>query len=385
MQTTTAHRGIGAVLRRDPAAPWRHLDVPLVGAALAVAGLGCLMVYSATRTSMADAGLDPFTYLKRQATFAVLGLVMAGVVMVVDYRNFRNVSAAIFFVSLVLLALVLTPLGTEVNFAQSWFSIGSFQLQPAELAKLALVLVLATSCSSDRGQLRRPRLTGAVLLTGLALGLILLQPDMGSGLVVVAIMVGVVVVAGARLRHLAALSAVAVVGVLAMLHFDLVDEYQRDRLTDFARSGEEASSSTGFQSEQAETAIGAGGLFGAGLYEGTQTKLGFVPEQQTDFIFTVVGEELGFIGSATLLSLYGVILWRIWRTAQLSKDLFGTLICAGVFAMMLFQIFENMGMSMGIMPITGIPLPLLSYGGSSMLTTWMALGLVLNVHMRRFS
>ncbi|HWH34446.1 MAG TPA: rod shape-determining protein RodA [Acidimicrobiales bacterium] len=385
MQATTATRGIGALLRRDPAAPWRHLDLPLIGAALAVTGLGCLMIYSATRTSMADAGLDPYTYLKRQMVFAALGLVVAGAVVAVDYRNFRDLAPAAYLVSLGLLALVLTPLGTEVNFAKSWFSIGTFQLQPAELAKLGLILLLAASCSTDRGQLSRPRLVAAVFMTGLVVGLILLQPDMGSGLVVVAILIGVVVVAGARPRHLAVLAAVAVVGVLAMFRFDWVDEYQRDRLTDFARSDNEVRASSGFQAEQAETAIGAGGVFGAGLYEGTQTKLGFVPEQQTDFIFTVVGEELGFVGSATLLSLYGVILWRIWRTAQLSKDLFGTLVCAGVFALLLFQVFENMGMSMGIMPITGIPLPLLSYGGSSMLTTCVALGLVLNVHMRRFS
>lgn len=385
MQTTAAPRGIGSVLRRDPSAPWRHLDWPLLGAALAIAGLGCLMVYSATRTSMADAGLDPFTYLKRQASFLALGLGVMAVVVVIDYRTYRNFAAVFYLGCLGLLVLVLTPLGTEVNFARSWFSLGSFQLQPAELAKLAVILMLAVCSSPDRGHLSRQRLIACLVLAGVPIGLVLLQPDMGSALVLVAVLVGVLVVAGSRPRHLAVLTVVAVVGVVAMFQFGWVDEYQRDRLTDFARSGEGTGASSGFQAEQAETAIGAGGMFGAGLYEGTQTKLGFVPEQQTDFIFTVVGEELGFAGSATLLVLYGVILWRIWRTAQLAKDLFGTLVCAGVFAMLLFQVFENMGMSMGIMPITGLPLPLLSYGGSSMLTTCAALGLVLSIHMRRFS
>ncbi|MDQ3353294.1 MAG: rod shape-determining protein RodA [Actinomycetota bacterium] len=385
MQTTAAPRGLGTVLRRDPAAPWRHLDGPLLGAALAIASLSCLMVFSATRTSMAEAGLDPYTYLKRQISFLGVGVVVMGLVVAIDYRNYRDLAPVAYIASVALLALVLTPLGTEVNGAQSWFSLGSFQLQPAELSKLATIVMLAAVCSTSRGLLTRQRFVVCAAATGVPAALVLLQPDMGSMLVLVAIFLGVVVVAGARPRHLAALAVVGVLGVWAMFHFEKVDDYQRDRLTDFARSGDAATTSSGFQAEQAETAIGAGGLFGAGLYEGTQTKLGFVPEQQTDFIFTVVGEELGFAGSATLLVLYGVLIWRIWRTARLAKDAFGTLVCAGVLAMLLFQVFENMGMSMGIMPITGLPLPLLSYGGSSMITTFAALGLVLNVHMRRFS
>jgi rod shape determining protein RodA len=384
MQTTAASRGLGAVLRRDPSAPWRHLDWPLLGAALAAAGLGCLMVFSATRTGLADAGGDPYAQLKRQAGFLVLGLVVMAVVVAVDYRSYRDFAAFAYLTSLGLLVLVLTPLGTEVNAAQSWFQLGTFQLQPAELAKLALIVMLAATCSSGRSPLTRQRFVVSAAIAGLPAALVLLQPDMGSMLVLVAVFLGVMVVAGARPRHLAALVVAGILGVMAMFHFGQVDDYQRERLTDFARSGEDAVGESGFQGEQAETAIGAGGLFGAGLFEGTQTKLGFVPEQQTDFIFTVVGEELGFVGSATLVVLYGVIIWRIWRTALLAKDSFGTLVCAGVLAMLLFQVFENMGMSMGIMPITGLPLPLLSYGGSSMLTTCAALGLVLNVHMRRF-
>ncbi|MGI9119236.1 MAG: rod shape-determining protein RodA [Acidimicrobiales bacterium] len=384
MTTTVLPRGLGDRLRRDPAAPWRHLDWPLVGATLAVAGLSCLMVFSATRMSMADAGLDPYTYLKRQATFVGIGLVVMAVVVAIDYRSFRDFGPLGYLTCLVLLVLVISPLGTVVNGSKSWFSIGSFQLQPAEFTKLVVIVVMATCCSSVRGHLDRRRLGICMAVAGVPAGLVLLQPDLGSMLVLVTIGLGVVVVAGARPSHLLVLVAVGVLAVFAMFRFDKVDSYQRDRLTDFARSSSDGSAQSGFQSEQAETAIGAGGLFGAGLYEGTQTKLGFVPEQQTDFIFTVVGEELGFAGSATLLVLYGVIVFRVWRTAQLAKDLFGTLLCVGVLTMVLFQVFENMGMSMGIMPITGLPLPLMSYGGSSMLTTLAAIGLVLNVHMRRF-
>lgn len=384
METTAPPRGIGATLRRDPAAPWRHLDGPLLGATLAIAGLGVLMVWSATRTAMADAGLDPATYLKRQLAFVVLGAVVMAVVVTIDYHSYRDFAPIGYLGALALLVLVLSPLGTEVRNAQSWFAIGSFQLQPAELAKVALIITLAACGASAGGTLDRQRLMVSLGIAGVPVALVLMQPDLGSALVLVAILAGMLVVAGTRPRHLAVLTAAAVLAVIAVFQLDLVDSYQRERLTDFARSGD-TSTGSGFQSEQAETAIGAGGLFGAGLFEGTQTKLGFVPEQQTDFIFTVVGEELGFAGSATLVLLYGVIVWRVWRTAQLSRDLYGTLVCAGVLAMLLFQVFENMGMSMGLMPITGLPLPLMSYGGSSMLTTWAALGLVLNVHMRRFS
>ena len=385
MQVTAPRRGTGVTLRGDPAAPWRHLDWPLLGAALAIAGLGVLMVWSATRTAMADAGMDPATYLKRQLAFVALGAVVMTVVVAIDYHSYRDFAPIGYLGASALLVLVLSPLGTEVRNAQSWFAIGSFQLQPAELAKLALIIMLAACGASGGGTLDRRRLMVSLGIAGVPVVLVLMQPDLGSALVLVAILAGMLVVAGTRPRHLAALGAAAVLAVLAVFQLGLVDSYQRERLTDFARSGDTTSTGSGFQSEQAETAIGAGGLFGAGLFEGTQTKLGFVPEQQTDFIFTVVGEELGFAGSATLVLLYGVIVWRVWRTAQLSRDLYGTLVCAGVLAMLLFQVFENMGMSMGLMPITGLPLPLMSYGGSSMLTTCAALGLVLNVHMRRFS
>jgi rod shape determining protein RodA len=385
METTLGRRGLGASLRKDPAAPWRHLDWPLLGATFAIAGLGCLMVFSATRVGMADAGLDPYTYLKRQLLFLVLGTLVMAAVTAVDYRTFRDFAPLGHLMSLALLVLVLTPLGTTVNGAQSWFGLGAFKLQPAELTKLALIVVLAAVCAPARGHLDRHRLGICLVLVGLPAALILLQPDMGSMLVLVAIFLAVVVVAGARPRQLAALAAAGIIAVIALFQLDMVDAYQRDRLTEFARDGRGSVTGAGFQANQAKTAIGAGGLFGAGLYDGTQTKLGFVPEQQTDFIFTVVGEELGFLGSATLLALYAVVVWRVWRTAQVARDLFGTLACVGVLGMLVFQVFENLGMSMGIMPITGLPLPLLSYGGSSLVTTLAAIGLVLNVHMRRFS
>jgi rod shape determining protein RodA len=171
--------------------------------------------------------------------------------------------------------------------------------------------------------------------------------------------------------------------VLGAFNSSVLDQYQKDRLTGFLNPDQDSQGTT-YNVDQSQTAISNGGVTGEGLFQGRQTELGYVPEQQTDFIFTAVGEELGFVGGAMVIGLYGVIMWRVWRTAQLSRDLLGTLYCVGVLSMLVFQVFENVGMAMGIMPVTGIPLPLLSYGGSSTLVTFAAIGLVLNVHMRRF-
>jgi rod shape determining protein RodA len=194
----------------------------------------------------------------------------------------------------------------------------------------------------------------------------------------------VLLIAGVQAKHLIALVLVAVLGATLMLNSSLLAQYQKDRLTSFTHQDEGLRGET-YNINQSKTAIGAGGSFGEGLFQGSQTRLGNVPEQHTDFIFTAVGEQLGFAGSATLLSLFCIIAWRVWRTAQLARDEFGMLVCVGVLAMFMFQIFENVGMTMGIMPVTGLPLPLVSYGGSSTIAEFMALGLVLNVHMRRFA
>ncbi len=371
--------------RRDLAAPWRHVDAILVAAALAVAVLGCLMVYSASRFGLERQGLDPLTSLRRQALFVVVGVAVMSLVAAVDYRRLRNLAPVLYLAALGLLVFVLSPLGTEVNGARSWFALGSFQLQPAEPAKLGAIVALAAWCADQGVALHWRRLLGALGLGAAPMALVLLQPDLGSTLVFVAMIMGVLLVAGARPRHLAGLTLVGLIGVVGILQLDVLEGYQKERLTAFASEGGDDRQGAAFQLHQARTTVAAGGFTGAGLFAGTQTKLGFVPEQQTDFIFTVVGEELGFLGSATLLLLYGIITWRIWRTGLLAKDDLGTLVCAGVLVMLMFHVFQNMGMAMGIMPITGIPLPLMSSGGSATVTVFAALGLVANVHMRRFT
>jgi rod shape determining protein RodA len=370
-------------LRRNPAAPWRHVDAVLVGCITAVAALGALMVYSATR---GPGTIEPFdtTFLKRQLAFVAIGFVAMVITTLLDYRLFREWAIVLYGVVALLLAAVLSPLGSETKGAQAWFQLGSFQLQPSEFAKVGLIIGLAALVAQFQDELPISRLAGCLVVAGLPIGLIMLQPDLGTGLVLAAIAAAILLVGGARPRHFAGLVIASVVLAGVVLNSGMVEDYQKARLTSFLDQSGELQGAT-YNLNQSKIAIGAGGWWGQGLFEGTQTRLENVPEQHTDFIFTAVGEELGFVGAGTLLALFAIIVWRIWRTAQLARDAFGGLVCVGVLAMFLFQIFQNVGMTMGIMPITGIPLPFVSYGGSSTITAFVAMGLVLNVHMRRFS
>jgi rod shape determining protein RodA len=382
--TRSVPRNPAANFNRNPGSPWRHLDLLLLGATIAVACLGVLMVYSATRWTVDQAGLASTAYLVKQGMFVAIGIGVMAVVALIDYRHYHGLALIFYGGGILLLLLVLSPIGTSVNGAQSWFAVGSFQLQPAEFVKLATVMVLAMLCSQGTGPLEGKTVALSLAAVGLPAALIMLQPDLGSALVFIAALAAVMFVAGIQVRHLAVLGLLAAFGAIYVFGYSsYLDDYQRDRLTVFVSTN--ADNNASFQVRQAETAIGAGGVAGAGLFHGTQTKLKYVPYQQSDFIFTVVGEELGFVGSATLLVLYAGIAWRIWRAAAVARDMFGTLLCVGVLGILLFQIFENMGMTMGIMPITGIPLPFMSYGGSSTIVMFASIGLVLNVHTRRFA
>jgi rod shape determining protein RodA len=366
--------------------PIRHVDPVVLLAAAGLVVTGLFMVYSATHQSLSAVGLDPGLYLKRQATFAALGMIVVMLAAGFDYR-FLKVYAGLFYAaSIVLLVLVRTPLGTTVKGSQRWFQLFGFQLTPSEIAKMALIVMLAAVLSeirrtgTDLSLQDLYRATGIAALPGI---LVFLQPDLGTSIVMVAILIGVLVVAGARARHLGILALTAIILIFGAFQLGLVKDYQVARLTSFLDPQNDPLRS-GYNRTQAEIAIGSGGLFGRGYLEGTQTNLDFVPEQHTDFIFTVVGEEFGFLGAMVLLFLFGVLLWRAFRIALLSKDPFGTYVAAGIASMFAIQIFVNVGMTVGIMPITGIPLPFVSYGGSSLLTNCVAVGLLLNVHMRRF-
>jgi rod shape determining protein RodA len=372
-------------LGSNPAAPWRHLDLALVGAVAAISAIGVLMVYSATR---GPGGVEPFdtSFVKRQALYTFLGFGIMVATALFDYRRFRDFAPLIYGGACALLVLVVSPLGSERKGTQAWFQLGPFQFQPSELTKIALIIGLAALAAQFRDELDGRRLAAIVAVAAVPLGLIMLQPDLGTALVMVAVTAGILLVAGAQPKHLVAIVAVGVLGCAVVLNSDMLADYQRDRLTTFLNQGDAtASQGEAYNLEQSIIAIGAGGPFGKGWGQGTQTRLNNVPEQHTDFIFTAVGEELGFAGAGTLLALFAIVAWRVWRTAQLARDDFGSLLCVGVLCMLLFQVFENVGMTMGIMPITGIPLPFVSYGGSSTLAAFVALGLVLNVHSRRFS
>ncbi len=365
--------------------PIRHLDLALVLVTLALIAAGLLLIYSATHRSLEAIGADPGLYLKRQATFAALGVVAALVVASVDYRFYKVYAGMIYLGAVVLLILVRTPLGTAVKGSQRWFELFGFQITPSEFAKLALVVMLATYLSELRrstGDLQLSHVYTATAIAGFPALLVFLQPDLGTSIVLASILVGVLVVAGARTRHLAMLALTAIVLIVAALQTGLVREYQLERLRALF-DPENVSESALWNREQAEIAIGSGGLTGLGYLRGTQTNLDFVPEQHTDFIFTVAGEEFGFVGAVTVLLLFAVLLWRALRIAVLAKDPFGSYVAAGIASFFAIQMFVNVGMTVGIMPITGITLPFVSYGGSSLITNAVAVGLLLNIHMRR--
>jgi rod shape determining protein RodA len=350
-------------------------DPVLIGSAVARAALGVVMVGAATRRQ------GP-AFAGRQLIWVVAGIGVLAAGATVDLDGLRRRANVVYLAALVGLALVLSPLGATTNGAQAWFRLGPLALQPAEVMKPALVLALAAHGARARGPLDGGRLLGALLLVALPVGMVLLQPDLGTAMVLVGLAAGVVAVAGARARHLALLTLLGVVAVAGVLRAGALAPYQVERLTGFLHQSADPRGAT-WNLEQAKIAIGSGGLAGEGLFSGSQTRLAYVPEQHTDFVFTVVGEELGLVGGATVLALFALLAWRIWRAAWRATDPFGALCCAGVLAMLVFQVTENVGMTMGITPITGIPLPFLSYGGSSMLACFASVGLAANV-ARRF-
>ena len=371
--------------------PWRKLDVGLVGALTSIVGIGLLMVYSSTRQALIGAGIDPHYYLKRQAFNIAVGAVLLLLTLLVDYRRWRSLAGLIWVGVCLMLLAVVSPLGARSKGHQAWFPLGSFQLQPSELSKIGVIVVVAGLASwsgtrrrdDEGGPLSLGRLVGIMLIAGIPMGLIMLQPDLGTDLVFVAILFAMLVVAGIKLRHLGALIMLGVAGIALVLHLGVLQRYQVDRLTAFLDPTGDTRN-IGYNLTESKITIGSGGLGGKGLFKGSQTNLSYVPEQRTDFIFTAVAEQLGFAGSSVLLLLFAFVVWRCWRAAMLAPDRAGTLICVGVMALIVFQVFENVGMTMGIMPIAGIPLPFVSYGGSALMAYSIGIGLVLNVNMHRY-
>jgi rod shape determining protein RodA len=366
-------------------APWRHVDPVVVLAALGLALLGVAAIYSSTFASLREQELAEATFARRQLISLGAGLAGMMVVTLIDYRRYQAYAVMVFGATVLLLGAVLTPLGTATHGAQSWYGLGPLRVQPSEYAKVGMIVVLAAVLDT-RAERPGPRRLGVALgATALVCGEILLQPDFGTLMVFVAVLFCMLLVGGVQLRWLLVLALVGGIGVVGMFKLDVLKEYQKQRLTAFVNPSADAGGrGYTYNARQALIAIGSGGVTGKGYLKGTQTNLQYVPEQRTDFIFTVVGEELGFAGAIGLLLAFGAVLWRGIRIALIARDPFGSLVAAGVVAMFAFQAFVNIGMTIGIMPITGIPLPFVSYGGSSLIASFLAVGLLLNVHMRRY-
>lgn len=353
----------------------RNLDLQLLGATAALVVYGLLMVYSTTRV-----GPHPFAFVRSQLLHLAVGAVVGVLVLAVDYRSLAGGSRALYALNVLLLAVVLV-VGRSSLGAQRWISLGPLgQFQPSEFAKLAIIVTLAKHMADRPG----PYASLADLLPFLAhialpMLLIFRQPDLGTALVYGAILLGMLYAGGARRRDLAALGAGGV--LVAPLAWHILKDYQRRRLLVFLDPSLDPLGS-GYGIIQSKIAVGSGMLWGKGLFAGTQNALQFVPEHHTDFIFSVVGEDLGFVGALTLLGLFFLWLVRGLRIAGLARDRFGALAAVGVVSMVAFHVFVNVGMTVGIMPITGIPLPFISYGGSALMTMLWATALLLNIGMR---
>lgn len=368
-------------LGRASASPWQHIDGVFVVVLVALSILSVVAVLAATHGPRTTT--DDTFFMVRQGFYMVLGWGVLAAVASIDYRKIGEWWGILYGAAVASLIMVML-FGSQARGAQRGFELGGLQVQPSEFVKLAVIVALAGYLTADPEDRTWKRTLSALGLVAVPVLFIVTQPDLGTAMVFGAVTLAVLLAAGVPGKQMLVMLALAVVGGTLLVTSPVLEEYQRDRLMVFVNP-EASDIAERYNVEQSQIAIANGGVTGEGLLQGGQTANGYVPAQETDFIFTAVAEELGFLGASALLLLYGALLWRMLRAAQLSRDLYGTLVCVGVFAVVLFQIFENVGMTMGIMPVTGIALPFMSYGGSSVLMTFAMAGLVVNVHMRRFS
>ena len=372
--------------RRASRLDFRNFDNLLNFAVIGLLLIGTLLVYAGTREWFRSYDLDPEYYLKRHILNILIGSLLAYGTTLIDYRLLRAYTPIIWLAAVIGLVIVLIPgLGSEINGARAWIALpGGFQIQPAELAKIAIIVGIAMILADRDNAHEDP--TDLDVLKALAIAavpvlLIVAQPDLGTVLIICAAILAMISASGAPSRWVIGLLILAIIGIFTAVQTGAVSQYQIARLQSFVDPSADPQS-TGYQLRQSRITIGSGGILGKGLFNGPQTNGRFVPEQQTDFIFTVAGEELGFIGCSLILGLYLLFFIRAFAICRRSSDLFGRLVCIGVIAWFSFQTFENIGMTMGLMPMTGVPLPFLSYGGSSMFANLIGVGLLQNVHSR---
>ncbi len=363
----------------------RHMDWVLIAAVLALALIGTLLVWSATRAGLEQAGGNPNTYLEKQLLNVAIGLALLIAVSLISYRILRAYTPLVYAAACLGLLVVLSPLGATVNGAHSWIALpGGFQIEPSEFAKIGMILMLAVILGDLHERPSRPgvlEIALALACGGLPLLLVILQPDLGVTILLLVLLVGMIAVSGVRLRWLAGLGAAGALTALAIWSLHLLKPYQVQRLTAFANPSADPRG-TGYSAAQAKIAIGSGRMFGQGLFHGQLVAGNFVPEQHTDFIFAVAGEELGFVGAVTIIALLAIVLVRAIRIAARADDMFGLLVASGIAIWFGVQSFINIGMTIGITPVTGLPLPFVSYGGSALFADMIAVGVLLAVHRR---
>ncbi|MEV0171833.1 rod shape-determining protein RodA [Streptomyces sp. NPDC050803] len=374
------------LLARDSLA--RRLDWPILLSALALSLIGSILVFSATRNRTEINQGDQYYFLVRHIMNTGIGFALMIATVWLGHRTLRTAVPILYGASVFLILLVLTPLGSTVNGAHSWIVLGGgFSLQPSEFVKITIILGMAMLLAArvDAGDKPYPDHRTVLQALGLAavpMLIVMLMPDLGSVMVMVVIVLGVLLASGASNRWVFGLLSAGTIGALAVWQLHILDDYQIARFAAFANPSLDPAG-VGYNTNQARIAIGSGGLTGAGLFNGSQTTGQFVPEQQTDFVFTVAGEELGFVGGGLIIVLLGILLWRACRIARETTELYGTIVAAGIVAWFAFQAFENIGMTLGIMPVTGLPLPFVSYGGSSMFAVWVAVGLLQSIRVQR--
>lgn len=377
--------GLGNI-RRSIVAPTRSIDWILMSAVGVLTTIGVFIVYSATRPRLLNRGEDPFAFAQRQVIFIMVAIVAMVVVMWIDYVQLRGNAELLYAGTVFLLVLVLVT-GAVIGGARLSFDLGPISVQPSELSKVTTLLLLAGYLSrGDNDVVTYERFIQSLFIVGVPVVLIAVEPDLGSASVVVAMAMGVLLVAGARARYIVLVTALSVASVAAGVISGVVRDYQLQRLVGFLNQNSDSASLQQLitQVRFAKRAVATGGFFGKGYLEGPLTNGRFIPVQSTDFVFSAVGEQFGMLGCGIVIALFVVILWRVFRIARLAQDRLGTLVASGVFTMILWQAFQNIGMTMGITPVSGVPLPFVSYGGSHTVAFAMMIGLVQSVHMRRF-
>jgi rod shape determining protein RodA len=370
--------------RDESAARFVRIDVLLL---LAAVGLIACSIYTIGTATEDDVEGSPYYYVVRQSIYGGVGLALMLLVARFDYSRLRELKIGIYG-GMIAMILLVFALGAAARGSKRWIELPFFRLQPSELGKVLLILALSAFVVDRVRRLHERETTSRIMLLAILPSmLVVAQPDLGSGLVYLAIVGTVLFVAGTPWTHFAALGGLSAAAVTVVLvaapavGVTVLKDYQVDRLTAFINPSDDPQEQ-GYQLNQSITAIGSGQKTGRGVDEATQTKLDFLPEHHTDFVFAVVGEEFGFAGAAIVLSLFALLIWRALRIMTMSKNLYGTLIAGGICAMLMFQVFVNVGMTVGIMPITGVPLPLMSYGGSSVLVTFLAVGLLQSIHVQ---